>query len=112
MTRKARTSQIEINFDGLTDSVTNLVGSLILILVLLIGLTTSGSYSNVPPGTVVSQPLEEPLEGTRSVRTLRLQIEELLSQIEQSDAEISSHEEKMRSLRKRGEALLSAAGGG
>ena len=37
---KRRNSGVEFNFDGLTDAVTNLVGSLILLVVLILAVTT------------------------------------------------------------------------
>lgn len=46
-----RKQGLELNFDGLTDSVTNLVGALILIVVLLIGITQRAVYT--PPAASV-----------------------------------------------------------
>ena len=39
MPRRQRNQQIMISFDGLTDAVTNLVGALILLVVLILGVT-------------------------------------------------------------------------
>lgn len=56
MKRRRRQDGIELNFDGLTDAVTNLVGTLILLVVLVMALTheaqphKGGSSSEPPPG--------------------------------------------------------------
>lgn len=49
-----RKQEIELNFDGLTDSVTNLVGALILIVVLVISITQRAVYTP-PPESVVAE---------------------------------------------------------
>jgi hypothetical protein len=41
MARRQRSFQIELNFDGLTDSITNLVGALIVLVLILLGIMNS-----------------------------------------------------------------------
>lgn len=43
---------VNVNFDGLTDSVTNLVGALILLVVLLVGITTKAVQDVPTPASV------------------------------------------------------------
>ena len=49
MAREQHASNTTLNFDGLTDVVTNLVGALILLVILLFGLTTEARVWRGPP---------------------------------------------------------------
>ena len=89
MAGKRRRSQVELNFDGLTDSVTNLVGALVLIVVLLIGVTREAIYS---APTAAEVPAEEAAEGPKSVEELFTQVEILREQIRRTDLGIRKNE--------------------
>ena len=72
---RRRKSEIELNFDGLTDSVTNLVGALILIVLLMIGVTTSSAPS-------APAPAQRPAPvGSESAEQLLMKIEYIRAQI-------------------------------
>lgn len=99
MSRRQRTQQVVINFDGLTDAVTNLAGVLILVVVLILGIT-SQTDSNPPQETSAAASAEddslEPL--LRRVQMLRLQILAV-------DEEIRRYEQELPELQRRLDAL-------
>lgn len=99
MSRRSRSGQLELNFDGLTDSVTNLAGSLILLVLLVLAITAPPT-----PGAMVSQ---KPERRDRSIETLQrelLQIEASLrstsAKIQQLDTEVSELERQVEELEK------------
>lgn len=104
-----------MNFDGLTDSVTNLVGNLILIVVLMLGLTKEVTRTEPPQAVSVSAPasLPPPIRtGTRRVEHLLLQAETLKAAIAQVDRDLGELEKQVPELQGRAEAVLKKARGG
>src|SRR4051794_24932225 len=84
---KRRMSQIELNFDSMTDLITNLAGGLILLVLLLLGVTreaVSQSKPAPPPAPAEEEPQEA---GDRSAKALRQRINDL--QIELKSIESS-----------------------
>ena len=100
MSRKRNASEIELNFDGLTDSVTNLVGVLILLVVLLVGVTSSKALSlnaerSESSGT---KKVEELIVLQRATELLRIQIANVDQQISKIEAELPELESKVNNL--------------
>jgi len=109
MARSSRESDLELNFDGLTDATTNLVGALILLVILLVGVTVAKPEPGV--GQVRPAPIEpEPsIEGPRSVDELLRQAELLRAEIAAVDNEIKLLEDRLPALRDRAQAVLDGA---
>lgn len=106
MARKRRNSQTELNFDGLTDSVTNLVGAMILLVVLLIGLTKR-AVPDQPPHAANSATQQTDVG---EMNQLLLQVESLMVAIQQTDQEIKDLEAEVPQLRAQVETLFEEAG--
>lgn len=85
MARGRRNERVVLNFDGLTDAVTNLTGTLILLVVLIFGITTEARTPSPPPPP--SPPAEKTHQG-KPIRPLLQKIEILRLQIEQTDQQI------------------------
>jgi hypothetical protein len=99
-----------MNFDGLTDSVTNLVGNMILLVVLLLGVTREHIKSG-PPQLAEQPPAPVTHAGPRTLDALLLQIQALRVEISNVDREIREFEEsRILPLRDRAQALLDKAG--
>lgn len=102
MARSRRTNQLEMNFDGLADSVTNLVGALILLVVLVIGLTKDAPLRAAPPSP-------EPSTGEggeKPILPLQQRIAVLQTQVRQVDASIDDLNGRLQPLRQEIEELL------
>lgn len=106
MSRRRRQSRIELNFDGLTDSVTNLVGALILLVVLIIGVTREA----------VSQQKEQPKPktgqrnaGQKSIKPLQDRVNQMKSQLRDVDNDIEQQKRELRTLREAVDELLKKA---
>jgi hypothetical protein len=97
MARKRRNSELAISFDGLADSTTNLVGTLILLVFLLVGITATKS-PDVPgevPQSWPELPVEdESVSGPRSVDELLQMTQVLQAEMAAVEAEIVDLEEK------------------
>lgn len=97
MAQRGRNSSQEMNFDGLADSVTNLVGALILVVILVIGVT----------GEAVSQPTEKKSGGgTRNIMSLQQQLAAMRTQLTQVDEETNALTKKMETLRSEADQLF------
>lgn len=83
MARVNRNSQVELNFDGLTDSVTNLVGTLILLVVLVMGLSKKSGGARPDPTSDAPRPIEELIGRVESLRAELAAIDREISDIEQ-----------------------------
>lgn len=101
---------MELNFDGLTDAITNLAGALILLVVLLIGLTRS--VVEEPEEVVGATPAAEPppaveqAAGDRTLESLLETVQTLRARIAHIDREIKDIEEqRLPELRQRAEKL-------
>jgi len=101
MPAQARSQRVRFNFDSLTDTVTNLTGALILIVVLALGLTghapTAGSLG--PDGQ---------LSGGKPIAPLLQQVEQLKLQIIAVDAELRALEKLLPQLQKEVKSLQQA----
>ena len=85
---RARTSGIQFNFDSLTDTITNLSGTLILIVVLVLGLTRAVTRKVVPP-----PPPQPPKQASgKPIAPLLRQVEQLKLQIRTVDKEVGNLE--------------------
>jgi hypothetical protein len=73
MTKPQRQTHVVLNFDSMTDTVTNLAGALILVVVLVLGITSRGAPS--PPAVV---------EGIERVRSAIESLERQVRQTEQA----------------------------
>lgn len=105
---RKRHSGLELNFDGLTDSVTNLVGALILLVVLIIGVTReaiSQPKEPAPPPKNVGQKDA----GERSIRPLERRVVDIETQIKQAEGDIQAMKADISRLRNEVDALLQKA---
>jgi hypothetical protein len=102
MKRLRRRDTIELNFDGLTDAVTNLVGTLILLVVLVMMLTRE-SASFTPRETAAGAD-QQP----QSAVSLLERIEVLREQIRQVQREVQTLEDDLPGIQARIAALLPA----
>lgn len=95
MSRKQRSGNVELNFDGLTDSVTNLVGALILLVVLIIGITREAVSQ--PALRRNSRPGDAPVR-QKSIRPLQNRVNLLRAQINGVDRNIDSLKRELKQL--------------
>jgi hypothetical protein len=106
MGRSRRNDELEINFDGLTDSVTNLVGALILLVVLIVGVTKALPTANTPPPPIAPQGWELPAE-TRTIEELQRKVNLLTAHVARLDQEINQYEQSIvPNLEKQVEELI------
>jgi hypothetical protein len=98
---RGRSTSIRFNFDSLTDTVTNLSGTLILIVVLVLGLTRE----MLP--TIISPPPPEPSKeaGGKPIAPLLWEIEQLKLQIRAVDEQIRNLETVLPELQQTVEEL-------
>jgi len=99
MARRQRNQKTELNFDGLTDAVTNLTGTLILLVVLLFGITTETRPERATGGRPVAEDLEPIGPLLEQVEVLKLQIEMVDRQIhrlEQGLPELQARVQKLK----------------
>ena len=75
---------VNVNFDGLTDSVTNLVGALILLVVLLVGITTKAVQDAPTPASVSESQVGQ------------LPVDELLEQVVVLQAHLDNANQQVR----------------
>lgn len=100
----SRRGGIDFNFDGLTDSVTNLVGGLILLVVMVIGATqpkTSGVDHLPAPDNVVGeeQRMDPLLDQISALRTDADNVEQEILRIEARLPEIERELEELKNGR-------------
>lgn len=102
MARRRRASDIEFNFDGLTDSVTNLVGALILLVVLLIGVSREAVSQTQP------RPQPEPPKpgGDKSIRPILERVNLLKGELAAMDGQIRTFEVRIAEQQQRIDELL------
>lgn len=99
-----RKSPVEWNFDGLTDSITNLAGSLVLLVVLVFAVTKPRQAGleepSLPEKTVGA---ETPIEDlVHQIHSLRTEVEEVNGQTEQIEARLPAIAADVEALEKRG----------
>jgi hypothetical protein len=101
---RRRSQEIELNFDGLTDAVTNLVGALILLIVLVLGVTKVAGRG----ATSANQPVPRwdsfapsQTDGPKPVQPLLRQIELLRRDIAVTDQQMKELELVMDELRQK-----------
>jgi hypothetical protein len=95
-------SGLNVNFDGLTDSVTNLVGSLILLVVLVVAITQPKrlGVSDLPPPDRkigAQQPIDTLLEG---IRLTRDETQDVESDIERYELRLPEIADEINQLRR------------
>lgn len=97
---RRRHSRLELNFDGLTDSVTNLVGSLILLVGLVIAVTTPksiGERTPPPPDNRAGE--EQPIDGLlETIRQLRAELDQIEQEVQRVETRIPSIAEEIQEL--------------
>lgn len=106
MAARKRNSELQLNFDGLTDSVTNLVGDLILLVVLLIGVTKEAVRA---PAESLSIETGENKKAPKSIVPLLDRINLLQSELQQVHREVAQLEGRLPDLRAEVEQLLRQA---
>ena len=106
MAARRRSEGLELNFDGLTDSVTNLVGALILLVVLILGVTQEA----------ISQPLPTPPKqkgkqsaGEKPISPLESRIVSLEKQIRKADVDVKTLQDKLQDIDRKFKSLLEEA---
>jgi len=107
MPRKRRSGKTELSFDGLTDSVTNLVGALILLVVLIIGVTREAVSQQQPPER--NKPAVPKNAGEKSIRPLQDRVNQLNAQINGVDNNIQVLKNELRQLGDEVDELLQKA---
>jgi hypothetical protein len=84
MAQVRNNDSVNVNFDGLTDSVTNLVGALILLVVLLVGITTKAVQDAPTPAFVGESQVGQ------------LPVDELLEQVVVLQAQLDNANQQVR----------------
>ncbi len=105
MSRKSRSTGAEMNFDGLTDSVTNLVGALILLVVLIIGVTHQAVSQVVQPEPEKKEAAQGQA-GQRPLVTLEDRVALLEGQIQAADQSVEAMKGKIKEAEAEFEELL------
>jgi len=105
MARRRRNEGVALNFDGLTDAVTNLTGTLILLVVLIFGITTEARTPAPPPPP---PPAPRTRQG-KPILPLLQKIEILKLQIEQTDKQIRTLKDDLPRLEAEAEQLQQEA---
>ncbi len=101
-----RRSQLELNFDGLTDSVTNLVGALILLIVLLIGITRQAVLAPLPGTVPDSAGAEQSADAEETLSQFLKQVELIRTQTMQFRHQCSLIEEELLTLNTTADQIL------
>lgn len=105
-----RRSQLDMNFDGLTDSVTNLVGALILLIVLLIGVTQQAVMAPPPDATPQSTGVEQSDDADTTLAQLLRQATRLRAQAQQSRLHCRQIDQEVDELTTQAAPLLGVTG--
>ncbi|NQT16475.1 MAG: cell envelope integrity protein TolA [Planctomycetes bacterium] len=99
MTRRRRSESVVLNCDGLTDAVTNLTGTLILLVVLIFGITTEARIA--PPSEAgeahEGRPIDPLVEETE---ILKLQIQQVDREIRRLEGDLPRLEQQAEDLQK------------
>jgi hypothetical protein len=105
MARRRGSGGIELNFDGLADSVTNLVGALILLVLLIIGVTREAvsQTTETPPR---SQGGNENADGEVPLTPLANRAESLRSQLRSAERDIAEIDGNLEQLTQEVDELL------
>jgi hypothetical protein len=100
-----RKNTIDLNFDSITDLITNLAGGLILVVLLLIGVTKdAASQTKSPPNT--PEPGGQANAGTKSAREVLQRINDLKFEVKAVEDGIRKLEAPLRQARDEAEELL------
>ena len=105
-----RRAGVELNFDGLTDSVTNLVGSLILLVVLVVAVTgpkVAGIEELPPPDNEPGAEQEVDLL-LEQIRVLKLEVQTVDRDIQGMEARLPEIAAELDELRRQSEELFRA----
>jgi hypothetical protein len=87
---RGRSQELELNFDGLTDTLTNLVGTLILFVFMMLGIThDAGSQAAAP---VVVNQLWEDQGKAKPIGELRHQLAVLETELQSVTAQVAAEE--------------------
>lgn len=102
MARRNRSNALELNFDGLADSVTNLVGALILLVVMIIGVSKDAiTQAETPPS------VQSGKEGSdKPTLPLKQRIALLEAEVSHMDASIGQLHGRLEPLKQEVEELL------
>lgn len=109
MARRRRT-ELDLNFDSLTDLVTNLAGGFILLVLLLMGVTRPASSQNEAPSP--PPPPKESNQGDleqKSMAPLLARVNQLKAQVRGVDQEIDKVKADLPALKDEVEALIRKA---
>jgi len=93
-------TEIELNFDGLTDSLTNLVGTLILFVFLMFVVTRENSLPGAASG------FHDRAGGTHSIQQLLQRAAQLQAELQVIDQQIEQQAAALPPIRHRIEELL------
>jgi hypothetical protein len=97
---RSRASEIDLNFDGLTDALTNLVGTLILFVFLLMAVTREKTAVRPPAPPPVFLPADAPAHARRSVDLLE-EVAQLQAELQGMEAQTAAVENDIDMLRTR-----------
>ena len=97
MARRPRSFQIELNFDGLTDSITNLVGALIVLVLILLGIMNSPRLLDVPSDKASGDAAAE----AESVDDLLQEMQLLQARLAVIDSQMNSVESELPELKQK-----------
>jgi len=100
-----RSNELELNFDGLTDSITNLVGALIILVVLLVAITRPASDNRPSPGETRASDVTDS-QGEKTAEEMLRQVQTLRQQIQSADREIAAMERRLREAQTRSQSLF------
>jgi hypothetical protein len=100
-----RDQGVALNFDSLTDTITNLAGALILVVMLVLGMTRQTPPAATPGGPPAAPEVKKP----KPLAPLLEEIQGLNLRIQQVDAEIHQLEQGLPALRDRVEQLKAKA---
>ncbi len=94
-------SNLDLSFDSLTDVVTNLVGGLILLIIVVLGATTpriSGVPTLPPPENQpgAEQPMDDVLERIRALQESLRVVDQDITQVEARLPEVSDELEELK----------------
>jgi hypothetical protein len=94
MARRRRENTVSLNFDSLTDTITNLAGALILVVVLVLGMSRDAPVDPRPPP-------EPTQEGEKLMGPLVVRLERARSQMRKLEADVGTLESGIEDLRRK-----------
>jgi TolA-binding protein len=98
MTARRRNESLDLNFDGLTDAVTNLAGSLILLVLLVMGLTAPRSPGAMPKPHVHQEKSVDELQ--RRAAELAITLQGTSEQVRQLETEVEALATRLAELQR------------